>query len=288
MKKLFIVCLLLSLSASAVTAQLASLEESDRKAITETALNYIDGAHAGSAERMAKAIHYELTKVTPRTIEQTGATRLTFAGYTRLVEVIRANGVPLEEAKRNISIDILEVREGLAMVKAVSAYFYDYLQIAEIEGEWKIINILWIFNPEFRKDAAAEPTDIAADKAAIERAALDYIDGSFTGDAVRMERALHPELTKVIPVTYRKTGKVFLRKMGSGDLIEGTKAQWGLVDEDKRNIQFRLLDIQRNIAFIEVLSSMYYDYCHLAKVNGEWKIVNVLWKMNPTAPIPKR
>ncbi len=33
---------------------------------------------------------------------------------------------------------------------------------------------------------------------------------------------------------------------------------------------------------------MFYDYIQLAKINGEWKIVNVLWVMNPNAPKPER
>src|SRR4051812_14973787 len=38
----------------------------------------------------------------------------------------------------------------------------------------------------------------AADSAAIKATALDYIEGWYTGDAERMERALHPELAKRI------------------------------------------------------------------------------------------
>lgn len=41
----------------------------------------------------------------------------------------------------------------------------------------------------------------AIDSAAIRATALDYIDGWYTGDAARMERALHPELVKRIVMT---------------------------------------------------------------------------------------
>ncbi len=51
------------------------------------------------------------------------------------------------EEKRDIQVKILDVLEGLAMVKATSAMFWDYLQLAKIEGEWKIINVLWVMNP---------------------------------------------------------------------------------------------------------------------------------------------
>jgi len=40
-------------------------------------------------------------------------------------------------------------------------------------------------------------TDPDPEKKAIKKAALDYIEGSFSGDAERMANALHPELTKV-------------------------------------------------------------------------------------------
>src|SRR6516225_3501981 len=48
-------------------------------------------------------------------------------------------------------------------------------------------------------------TDFPSDNAAITKTALDYIEGWYTGDAVRMERALHPELAKRMISTDPKT-----------------------------------------------------------------------------------
>ena len=42
----------------------------------------------------------------------------------------------------------------------------------------------------------AEEESKVADHDAIVRAALDYFEGWFDGDAARMERALHPDLAK--------------------------------------------------------------------------------------------
>jgi hypothetical protein len=39
----------------------------------------------------------------------------------------------------------------------------------------------------------------ATDSAAIRQTALDYIEGYYSGDAVRMERAIHPDLNKATP-----------------------------------------------------------------------------------------
>jgi hypothetical protein len=76
--------------------------------------------------------------------------------------------------------------------------------------------------------------------------------------------------------------------MGANFLIEGTRAMMGLLDEEKRKISVTVLDVMEEIAMVKVLSAMYYDYLQVAKVDGEWKIINVLWVMNPDAPPPQK
>jgi hypothetical protein len=221
-------------------------------------------------------------------LPQIGKDVLYKAGFSRLAELVRANAVPLAPEERHIEITILAVREGLACAKAVSSVFYDYLQMAKIDGTWKLINVLWRYNPSHPNGKVqGDPPDVKEEKAAIKQTAMNYIEGSFSGDAERMAEAVHPELNKVIPVTLPQTKTTMLNYSPAGFLIEGTQAKLGLVDEDKRDIQFKILDLQNEIAMVEVLSSMYYDYLQLAKLNGQWKIVNVLWKMNPEAPRPK-
>jgi hypothetical protein len=282
MKKIAIIVSIIFFILALLTVR-ASLETSpDEDAIKMAALDYIDGAHAGDAARMERAVHPELNKVVVDKIPKTGKQYLRKAGATRLIQVVGAKAVVLAEDKRNIQVKILDVLEGLAMVKATSAMFWDYLQLAKIDGEWKIINVLWTRNP---KDD--EKKILPGETEAIEKAALDYIEGAFSGDAVRMERALHPELHKVIPVKVRQTGKTMLNKMGATSLIEGTRAKMGLLPEEKRNIEVTVLDVMEDLAMVKLLSAMYYDYLQMAKIEGKWKIVNVLWVMNPKAPRSK-
>ncbi len=272
---------LIILCSTAFTA--SSQKTSDEEAIKRAALDYVDGAHAGDAARMERAVHPELCKVTVGKIPQTGKSFLRKAGSSRLIQVVGAQSVVLPEDKRDIQVKILDVLEGLAMVKTTSTMFWDYLQLAKIDGEWKIINVLWTRNP---KDAAKKI--LSEEGNAIKKTALDYIEGAFSGDAARMERALHPELNKVIPVKVSQTGKTMLNKMGANFLIEGTRAKMGLLEEEKRKISVTVLDIMEDIALVKVLSAMYYDYLQVAKVEGEWKIINVLWVMNPNAPLPQK
>jgi hypothetical protein len=118
-----------------------------KEAITLAALDYMDGAHAGDAARMERAVHPELHKVTVTSIPQTGTSFLRTSGSSRLIQLIAANSAPLAEDKRNIDLKILDVLEGLAVVRVTSAQFWDYLQLADIDGQWEIINVLWVMNP---------------------------------------------------------------------------------------------------------------------------------------------
>jgi hypothetical protein len=270
-------------TAVAARAQNTDTLSADKEAIRNAAMDYMDGALDGDASRVEKAIHPELTKVTPMTLKKTGTVALRKAGSSQLTELVRANVAYLEKDKRNVEVTIYDVLEGLASVKVTSSSFYDLLQLAKIDGQWKIIHVLWKPNTPLREGENGE-ADFEGDRDAAREAALDYIEGYFTGDAERMERALHPELTKVVPYLLPKTGRLMLSKMGAGLLIEGTRAKQGLLDEAKRNIEVTLLDMGHGLASVKVTSAMFYDYLQMAKIDGRWKIINVLWKMNPNAP----
>ena len=84
-----------------------------------------------------------------------------------------------------------------------------------------------------------------ADSAAIRATALDYIEGWYTGDPVRMERALHPELVKRILVVDQEHGFAFLDQMGKSRLVGGTRAGFGReVPQSERRTDVAILDLR--------------------------------------------
>jgi hypothetical protein len=122
----------------------------------------------------------------------------------------------------------------------------------------------------------------AADRSAIEATALDYIEGWYEGNAERMERALHPELAKRIVLTDPKTGKSRLDQMGAMTLVQGTRRGGGKqTPADKRRRDVTILDVYENVGCVKVVASDWIDYLHVAKFNGRWVIVNVLWELKP-------
>lgn len=127
----------------------------------------------------------------------------------------------------------------------------------------------------------ALPAQAAADSAGIRQAALDYIDGYYTGDGARMERAVHPELAKRI-VRTNEQGRSQLGQMSAMSLVMGTRAGGGKdTPVAERREDVTILDIYQNAASAKIYASGWVDYLHLAKWNGRWVIVNVLWELHP-------
>jgi hypothetical protein len=121
----------------------------------------------------------------------------------------------------------------------------------------------------------------AADSAAIKKAALDYVEGWYEGNPERMERAVHPELAKRI-VRTAQNGRSWLDQMSAMTLVQGVKRGGGKdtpVEQQQKDVF--ILDIFQNTASAKAIMSGWIDYMPLAKWNGEWKIVNVLWELKP-------
>jgi len=133
------------------------------------------------------------------------------------------------------------------------------------------------------QEAAAKPSGASeADLAAIKQTALDYIEGWYEGSAERMERALHPELAKRIVITDTKSGRSRLDQMGAMTLALGTRSRASSpTPKEKRQSDVTVLDVFENAASVKIVATDWIDYLHVAKFNGRWVIVNVLWELKP-------
>jgi hypothetical protein len=125
------------------------------------------------------------------------------------------------------------------------------------------------------------PAQSAADSAAIRATALDYIEGWYTGNAERMERAVHPDLAKRIINTDQR-GRNVLGHQSAMTLVLNTRRGGGKETpfaEQRKDV--RILDIFGNTASVRIDAGTWVDYLHVARWNGRWVIVNVLWELRP-------
>jgi hypothetical protein len=119
-----------------------------------------------------------------------------------------------------------------------------------------------------------------ADREGIVAAALDYIEGWYNAAPDQTERSLHPHLAKRRVAT--EAGRDRLDQMSAMELVHymRAKAERGdITAEDQRVSGIKVLDVFGNAATLRLDMADWIDYVHLAKINGEWKIVNVLWAM---------
>ena len=132
----------------------------------------------------------------------------------------------------------------------------------------------------------AVPTALHAqtttDSSSIRATALDYVEGWYEGNPERMGRALHPELVKRIVASDTATKRSVLENMGASALVNGTRHGWGKqTPRDRQQKDVTILDIFGNAASVKAVMADWIDYLHLAKVDGRWVIVNVLWELKP-------
>ena len=137
------------------------------------------------------------------------------------------------------------------------------------------------------RTAAQVPADRAAiqraDRAAVEQAALDYVDALYNADTTRIERSVHPQLTKRgfwrdnanLPWGPQTT-------MTYDQLMTLTKT-WNA--DKKRDTSIKkvdVFDVLDQTATAKVTAMWGVDYLHLAKYDGRWKIINIVWQAHPS------
>ena len=121
----------------------------------------------------------------------------------------------------------------------------------------------------------------SSDSAGIKTTVLNYIEGYYNSDGERMAKAISPELSKRI-VAKGDNGDYAVQDMGSSLLIYAAKKYKRPADDNKEPFKadIKIFDISYDIATVKVTTNKFkfFDYIHLAKINGEWKIINVLWQ----------
>jgi hypothetical protein len=115
---------------------------------------------------------------------------------------------------------------------------------------------------------------------AIHQAVLNYIEAWYQGDPERGLKSLHPDLAKRIIRTSPESGQDTLENMSATKLTE----RWGSgqgkatpLENQKKEVT--ILDIHGFMASVKLEAAAWVDYMQLAKFNGRWVIVNILWEL---------
>lgn len=122
-----------------------------------------------------------------------------------------------------------------------------------------------------------------ADEALVREAVLDYVEACYTVQPDRIEKSVDPTLAKLgffrgkadaeyrppATMTYQQLLETAATYNKSGKLPK---------DAPKEIVVFEVLD---KTASAKLTAQWGIDYFHLAKVDGKWKIYQVMWQSKP-------
>jgi Putative lumazine-binding len=121
------------------------------------------------------------------------------------------------------------------------------------------------------------------DKAQVERACLDYIEGFYEADTVKLLRAIKPELYKIGFYQRKGDADYTYSKMTLNDALfyarKDIAANKRMGKPDSPKI-VQVLDVMKVTAAAKVTALWGSDYLLLSKRNGKWMIEEVIWEGN--------
>ena len=122
----------------------------------------------------------------------------------------------------------------------------------------------------------------AADREAVRQAALDYVEGIYTVDTSRIERSVSKNLTK--RGFWREPNDAAYRpeSVMTFDQLMKLTAAWNKDGKrDTSTKEVTVLDVLDQTASAKVVAMWGIDYMHLAKYDGRWQIINIVWQAHP-------
>jgi len=117
-------------------------------------------------------------------------------------------------------------------------------------------------------------TEQSATENAIKTTVLDYYEGWWTGDQLRMERALHPGLAKRSLMPDGRS----LNQDTAASMIDLTARGAGRKQAGDRIEELVFFEVDETMATVKVRTGVYLEYLHLVRLPDGWKILNALWR----------
>ena len=121
------------------------------------------------------------------------------------------------------------------------------------------------------------------DRKAVYNAILDYVEAIYESSPERIERSVHPDLVKRGFYWKSRDGIYSEMTEMTFDQLKQVAKDWNksgwLPDDAEKNIE--IYEVKDKTAVAKLTAYWGTDYLHLAKMDGRWLIMNVLWQAEP-------
>ena len=132
--------------------------------------------------------------------------------------------------------------------------------------------------------ASATPTD----REEVKRAVLDYVEGFYEGDSVKLARSIRPEVYKYGFWKGRDSTRYAGERMTWPEFFSYARG----VKQNNRQApptapkRIEVYDVQNQTASAKLTASWGTDYLLLGKYDGKWMISSVMWQSPPPRSAP--
>ena len=118
----------------------------------------------------------------------------------------------------------------------------------------------------------------------VKLAILDYVEGIYLVDSTRIEKSVDTTMRK-IGYWYHPKKKTYVDNLEmTHKQLVSLAARWnkdGKSANDKSVKEIEIFDVNSKTASAKLTAAWGIDLFHLAKVNEQWKIINVIWQSQP-------
>ncbi|HEV8265604.1 MAG TPA: nuclear transport factor 2 family protein [Gemmatimonadales bacterium] len=122
-----------------------------------------------------------------------------------------------------------------------------------------------------------------SDREAVRRAALDYLEGFYEGDSAKLVRSVRPDARKIGYFTRRGASTYQAEEMSYAAMIEYANnfRRSGRTTPATAPREVIVGEVNDQTATAKVVAWWGIDYLQLARYDGKWMIVNVMWQSPP-------
>jgi len=177
-------------------------------------------------------------------------------------------------------IEVFDLETMTASARVIMDDVVDYLHMIHFEGRWLIADSAVIILEEHGQRPPATSKRYEETVTALAR---DYCVGFYEIDGGKVQSTCHPSLSKRT-IEHARTPNTpifdYLSSISFEEinlLGETFNKHWDF-DPETARCQIEVYEIRGNVAAVKMTGSVWFDYFHMMKVNGEWSIVNILYE----------
>ena len=135
----------------------------------------------------------------------------------------------------------------------------------------QLVKMITSLSSESNGSGSKPPMD---DRAAVDRAVLDYVEGIYEAKAELIERGVHPDLkmTGYKGSSMKDSSTMTYTKLV--DFVSSDNAKMNMTKDGLKKVE--IFSVDDNLASVKLKSNWGVDLLHLVKEDGKWKVLQIV------------